>query len=205
MSIQRHRPPLPDSLKRKRNLKIIIRLLVCFILLGLSFTAIFLWGERLFPIAEGRMQCYVILVLFPFLVTEVPTKFIDTAWSGPVTDVKVVEVIDAHTRGVGYLGCHYKEKLVLSIKTDTNKDIEYTAFYLNKKMYVFQDVVKNLGKIEYHTDKFLVGERVHKYYGFENLFVENKMPQNNKICIVCGSSNEDKDEKCWYCGSELIK
>lgn len=204
MSIQSQRPPLPDSLKRKRNLKIIIRLLVCFILLGLSFTAIFLWGERLFPIAEGRMQFYVILVLFPFLVTEVPTKFIDTAWSGTVTDVKVVEVIDAHTGGVGKMGGHYKEKLVLTIQTDKNKTIEYNVLSLNKKIYLWEDV-RNLGKIEYHTEKFLIGDRVHKYYGFEHLFAEHLMPSDNRLCIVCGSSNEDKDKKCWYCGSELIK
>ena len=50
-----------------------------------------------------------------------------------------------------------------------------------------------MGKIEYYSEKYYIGVRVHKYYGFKHLYLSPLHNNDGKTCIVCGTTNKDHD------------
>jgi hypothetical protein len=93
-----------------------------------------------------------------------------------------------------------RNDLVLTVEKDNGKTIYYTIVSLGIKTSPWNSVPV-VGKIEYQTEKYQIGDRVHKYYGYKHLFVEHI---DGKSCIVCGSFNNKNDEKCWCCSSNLL-
>lgn len=204
MTNQSSRPPLPVALKKKRNRDIFARVILCVLLLALLIVVIVLWGEKVFPFPRSapRRVAYAILMLIPFAVTGVPHRLIDRSFSGTVLAVNVKEGTGSYRMGSS-IWPYTKHDLVLTVQRDIGKTIKYTALSVGIKNHP-SSPVPNIAKIEYQTDNFSVGDRVHKYYGFRHLFVEPKTEVDRKYCIVCGTKNDNDQSFCWSCHSELI-
>ncbi len=201
-------PILPYSLKRKRRNLILCRIALCVVLFSVFLFVILACGDKLFSVPEKyevtRSLIYLLVLLLPFVITGVPIKLIDRSWSGTVAAVDVKESVGAYKRSLGRYGIYTKHDLVLRITKDDGHEIEYTALSLGVKYKPSQEF-SEVGKIEYHTSEYRVGDRVHKYYGFKYLYISNRNDQDGKHCIVCGSNNNIEHKKCWSCNSELVK
>ena len=199
---------LPASLKRRRNQRIIIRIVSCILLLAFVLVVMFLWGRQIFPIPDDtigdifRIILYVLLSLLPFVITGVPKKLIDRSFSGTVTAVEIKETTGTYTVG-GRPWPYTKEDMILTIKKDDGKSIKFNVLSLGVKENHWR-FVSVLGKIEHHTTEYNVGDRVHKYYGYKHLYVEPAKTQDSKQCIVCGVKNPLQSTVCWDCHSELL-
>ncbi len=209
MKTNSDRPALPKSLRKKRNKRMIVRILVWFVLFAFCLSVVLLWGEIVFPMPthknflEVRHLYYALFLLLPFLVTGIPVRLIDRSWSGTVTAVIVEENMGTYTRSLGRPQPYRKHDLVLLIEKDNGKKTEYIPLSLGVKYKPWDDP-PNVGKIAYHTEEYREGDRVHKYYGFQHLYVSHPSSQQTRRCIVCGSKNEMQEHVCWYCSSELI-
>ena len=205
-----NRPDLPLSLKRKRMRNILLRIVLCLFLLFVVIFVIVMWGNKLFPLTlqskagyKGLQGLfYVILLILPFIISGVPIKLIDKSWSGMITSVKVLENLGT-TPNPRNVIIFPKQDLILTIKTDAGKEIEFTVLSLANAVKPTLEV-SNVGKIYYHTHEFCVGERVHKYYGYKHLFVSYEKYHQVKYCISCGSKNTLNEIACWHCGCELL-
>lgn len=202
------RPSLPRSLQIKRNRNILSRVIPCVILLAICVVIITIWGEKLFHIPNDdyvaiQKSFYILFLLLPFVITGVPMKLIDTSWSGTISEIKIEESVGTYSRSLGKPGLYTKHDLVLTIVKDDGKKIEYTALSLGQKNKPWQNPPV-VGRIEYQAEKYHIGERVHKYYGFKYLYISPYHNNEGKVCIVCGTPNNDQDTVCGLCHSELI-
>lgn len=170
-----------------------------------------MWGNKLFPTTldypfgyKGlRVLFYILILIIPFLVTGVPLKFIDSSWSGTITEIKIKENLGTSSHPQ-YVHVHKKEDLILVIKRDDGKELEHTVLSLVERHRPGGDGTP-IGKIFYHDTKYAVGDRVHKYYGFKHLYFVSQNHLNTKNCIVCGSQNGITENSCWYCRSDVIE
>ena len=201
-------PILPLSLRIKRRNRILRKIVICAILFFAFLFIILVFGEVLFSVPEKyavtKSLIYLLVLLLPFAITGVPVKLIDKSWSGTVLAVDVKESVGSYKRSLGKYGIYTKHDLVLKIQKDDGREIEYTALSLGVKYKPSQEF-SEVGKIEYHTSEYRVGDRVHKYYGFKYLYISNRNDQDGKPCIVCGSNNNIEHSRCWSCGSEMIE
>ena len=198
------RPALPKSLRKKQIKRVLFRVIPCILLLGIMIVVIVVWGSELFHMPGKGYEAvqkviYLFLLLLPFLITGVPLKLIDTSWDGTIMDVKIEESVGTYTVG-GRPWPYSRQDLILKITKDNEKTVEYTVLSLGIKDKPWNNV-PIVGKIEYHAEKYHVGERVHKYYGFKHLY---RRSNDGKICIVCGAMNQDEETVCGLCHSELI-
>ena len=197
---------MPKALKRKRARRIILRLLAFFALSAALFAVLYFWGESLFPFGEkhhtARKVFYTALMLLPFFICRVPFKFIDSSWSGTVVRVDVDQGVSSYLE-MGQTEPYWKMRVVLTVEKSNGKLIKRTARSFGEIMRYAH--IPTPGKIEYHAEEFSVGDKVHKYYLFEYLFVSNLKKADRKRCIECGSTNGLEDKNCWSCGSALIE
>ncbi len=200
------RPELPKALKRKRAGRILLILLAFFALSAALFAVLFFLGESLFPFGEkfatARKVFYAVLMLLPFVICKVPLKFIDSSWSGTVVKVDVDQGVGTYLE-MGQAMPYWKMRVVLTIEKNNGKRKRWTSKSFGEIMRYAH--IPMPGKIEYHTDEFSVGDKVHKYYYFPYLFVSNLTQADRKKCIVCGATNDIKDKSCWSCRSALIE
>lgn len=199
------RPSLPKSLRIKRNRAILSRVIPCFILLGLCIVIITIWGKTLFHVPSDQYVAlqksfYILFCFLPFAITGVPMKLIDTSWDGVVSEVKIEESIGTYSRSLGSPGIYTRHDLVLTIVKDDGKEIKYTPLSLGQRNVPWHQPPV-VGKIEYQAEKFHIGDRVHKFYGFKYLYSHNN---DGKVCIVCGATNINEDTRCGCCHSELV-
>lgn len=193
-------PKLPLSLKQKRAKQITVRIIIWLIFLLLFIFIIINWGNKLFPqtlksrtgYAGLQIMFYILLLLIPCIISGVPFKLIDKSWSGTITAVIIEENLKASKGGRPRLSKNHD--LILMIKRDDGKEIEYT---------VLSDTALR-EKMHYHENKVLPGDRVYKYYGFKYLYITPQRHHTHKGCIVCGSKNAVTEKRCWHCKSELL-
>ena len=98
MTSKKLQPELPDSLKKRRLRKILLRVLSCLVLFAFALVSIILWGETIFPFptqnaSSLRYLCYFLFLLLPFLITGVPLKLIDRSFSGTVRKAEIKDTI----------------------------------------------------------------------------------------------------------------
>lgn len=200
-------PRLPKSLRKKRIRKIITRISLCILLLAGGLFLIIAYGDMILSIRDKeyagiRILFYLIILVLPFIITGVPMKLIDTSFSGTVIATEVRERTDTVRVGVRYFP-YKRQDMILTIKKDDGKEIRYTALSLGSRDSSSWTLrIPAVGKMEYHTQEYNVGDRIYKYYGFKHIFVQ--MANEGRTCIVCGSKNDSKDNVCWCCDSELI-
>lgn len=200
------KPALPAELKKirtKRILKIVISFLILF---SLVISVLYFWGDTLFPFKENQKMykyiLYTILILWPFSFTGFPTKLFDSSFSGTIISTTIKQKVGAYSKGVK-THLYTKNNIVLTILTDEGRTKKITAFSLAANPLGFY-TMDNTGKIENHVDKFSVGYRVHKYYGFKPLYVEPTVKHPFRHCIACGTINDAKREDCIECGTTLF-
>ena len=203
------RPPLPKSLRSKRNKAILSRVIPCFILLIACVVILVLWGERLFRVPSSdfiivQKILYVLFLLLPFVITGVPLKLIDSSWDGVIADVKVRERIGTYSRAPGKPGMYTRHDLILTVIKSNGKKKKYVALSLGKADFTWQNP-PIVGKIAYHVEKYPIGAHVYKYYGFKQLYLAPSHDEDRKICIVCSTTNKNQDTTCGYCHSDLIQ
>ena len=208
MTNQKTRPSLPLSLKKKRLRNILLRTISCFVLLSLALVSIILWGGSMFPFptqsAKGlRIFCYALMLVLPFVVTGVPFKLIDRSFSGTICKVMVKDSITSKGIRQSSAITYVQSDLILTIEKDDGKTIEYTRLSFRTPFNHYSPESRP-GNVEHHKNSFVVGDRVHKYYGFRYVYTAHSHPRNDKYCIVCGQKNENKEGYCWSCGAELI-
>ncbi len=207
-------PMLPISLQRKRAKRILARVVPCVLLLLLSVTVIFVFGEVVFPYDERydgssldgvKIMLSIFLLLAPFVITGVPLKLIDSAWSGTVTNIDIITVTGVYTTGGGEPWPYTKNDMVLTIKKDNGKMTKYTVMSLGTRPYSSANDTLATGKMEHHEAKFQVGDRVHKYYGYKHIYATHQDERECKYCISCGTANKLERHNCWSCNADLIK
>ncbi len=199
-----YKSSLPKSLRNKRTKQICIRIILFLLLLALSLFTIQLFSRSFSESNKAvAITLTVIFLIFPFAVTGVPFKLIDFTWCGTITAINVKEGRASHAAG-GRGGIHRVNNLVLTVVTESNRKIKYTALSLAIKDIYSAPYVQENGKIEYQEERFSVGDKVCKYYGFKYLFVLRQNDTDPKHCIVCGTVNLADRHRCLGCGSDLI-
>lgn len=200
------KPALPAELKKIRTKKILKTILSFLILFSIVISVLYFWGETLFPFKESQKVykniVYPLIIIWPFYVTGFPLRLFDSSFSGTIIYSTVKQKVGAHGRGVK-THLYTKNNIVVTILTDKGRKKTITAFSLALKERA-GDYMNNMGKIENHVDKFSVGYRVHKYYGFKPLYVEPTVKHPFRHCIACGTINDAKREDCIECGTTLF-
>ncbi len=208
-----NQPPLPISLQQKRARNVLVRVIPCILLLFLFASAIILWGDMIFPFDKSydggsfifaKIITYAFILALPFLITGVPFKLIDRSFSGVITNIEIKETMGVYSTGIGKNRYYPKNDLILTIECDNGKTIKYTAMSLGMRRFTSaSDSVIN-GRIELHDERYRVGDKVYKYYGFKHLFTLQNDKRDAKHCIVCGTVNRSHDKKCWGCKCDLV-
>ena len=210
MNTQKIRPALPDSLKKRRLCKILVRVLSCAALLAFVIVSLVLWGEKIFPfptqdVIGVRYLCYGLFFLLPFLITGVPLKLIDKSFSGTIRKVEIKDKINYGSGGsIKRTGSYIQSDLILVVERDDGKVIRYTRLSFGSSLYAYSTSQYHTGNAEHHRNEFREGERIHKYYGFKYPYIAHPTLPDDKYCIVCGQKNEHKEAFCWTCGAELL-
>ncbi len=203
-------PLLPISLQRKRNKRVLIRVIPCILLLFATVSSLVLWGDLIFPFEKSygggsmlfaKIFVYAFLLALPFLITGVPFKLIDRSFCGTV---KNVEIKDGLGSTAGNRWFYPKNDIILTIETDDGKTLMYTALSLGVRVQSSATDTAARGNISDHEERYRVGDRVYKYYGFKHLFTCQNDERNAVYCIECGTACKSSEKKCWSCGSELI-
>ena len=210
MNTQKIRPALPDSLKKRRLCKILVRVLSCAALLAFVIVSLVLWGEKIFPfptqdVIGVRYLCYGMFLLLPFLLTGVPLKLIDKSFSGTIRKVEIKDKIKYGGGGTNTgSGSYIQHDLILTVEKDDGKVIKHTRLSFRSPLHRFPIHNSRPGNMEHHRNEFREGERIHKYYGFKYPYIAHPTLPDDKYCIVCGQKNEHKEAFCWTCGAELL-
>ncbi len=207
-------PMLPISLQRKCARRVLVRVIPCILLLFSFAYVLIYWGDSIFPLDKRYdgstldgvkiMLCIFVMVL-PFVICGVPFKLIDSSWSGTVIQTDIVSGIGVADRGGERPMPYHKNDLVLTVKKDNGKIIKYTVLSLDARRSQSANENIDNGKMEQQEAKFRVGDRVHKYYGFKNLYSLHADERSCKYCVDCGTANKLYRKACWYCGSDLIQ
>lgn len=205
------RPELPDSLKKKRLCRILVRSIVCFLLFVFALVSLILWGETIFPFptqsaSSLRYLCYALFLLLPFLLTDVPLKLIDKSFSGTVRKTEIKDTITYDGGGTKKGNCQFiQHDLILTVEKDDGKVIRYTRMSFRSPLYAYSIENTRPGNAEHHKNEFREGERIYKYYGFRYPYIAHPTLPDDKYCIVCGQKNENKEDFCFSCGAELVE
>ena len=206
------RPELPDSLKKRRLRKILLRVLSCVFLFAFALVSVIRWGEIIFPVYTQsanslRYLYYGLFLLLPFLITGVPLKLIDKSFSGTVRKAEIKDKINYGSGGTPKGSRQFiQHDLVLTVEKDDGEVIQYTRMSFQTPLYAFPPVDNpRPGNAEHHKHEFREGERIYKYYGFKYPYIAHPTLPDDKYCIVCGQKNEDKEDFCFSCGAELVK
>ena len=211
MMSEKIRPELPDSLKKRRLCKILLRVLFCLVLFAFALVSIILWGETIFPFptqnaSSLRYLCYGLFLLLPFLLTGVPLKLIDRSFSGTVRKTEIKDTIKYGGGGTAKgSGAYIQHDLILTVEKDDGKVIQYTRLSFESPLALFPIDNPRPGNAEHHKHEFREGERIYKYYGFKYPYIAHPTLPDDKYCIVCGQKNENKESFCFSCGAELVE
>ena len=87
---------LPKDLQTNCRKRIWKRIIPCIILVFAFATVLILWGTVIFNADNKTFQisCYIVVMLIPFVITEVPHKLIDSTYYGTVKKVDIVTTTD---------------------------------------------------------------------------------------------------------------
>ncbi|MBP3315149.1 MAG: hypothetical protein J6M03_04945 [Clostridia bacterium] len=193
-----NRPVLPEDIRKIVTRSVAKRVIPCIILEFIMLWYVIFFGEMSFRMVgiEVRILIYIVLILLPFIITGVPLKLIDRSWKGEIVAINVDMGLDRSVYGRGVREVSY---LVLKIKRDDGKVIEHT-------MSVFSHstaMKSNRARSEFAEDDYAVGDKVYHYYGIKRLLIIHK--DKSRECVICGSNNPEKNDRCFYCGHSIIK
>ena len=193
-----NKPVLPEDIRKIVTRAVAKRVIPCVISELIVLWYVIFFGEMSFKMVgiEVRILIYIVLILLPFIITGVPLKLIDRSWKGEIIGINVDMGLDRSVNGKGVREVSY---LVLKIKRDDGKIIEHT-------MSVFSHstaMKSNRARSEFAEDDYAVGDKVYHYYGIKRLLIIHK--DKSRECVICGSNNPEKNDRCFYCGHSIIK
>jgi hypothetical protein len=193
-----NKPLLPEDIRKTVTLSVAKRVIPCAVLEFIMLWYVIFFGEMSFKMVgtEVRMLIYITLILLPFIVTGVPLKLIDRSWKGEIIGINVKMGLVRSVNGKGVRDGSY---LSLQIKRDDGKIVDHTVSVFSLG-YTMQS---SRAKSEFAEDDYAVGDKVYHYYGIKRLLIIHK--DNSRECVICGSNNPDKNDRCFYCGHSIIK
>ena len=193
-----NKPLLPEDIRKIVTRSVAKRVIPCIILEFILLWYVILFGEMSFKMVgiEVRILIYIALILLPFIITGVPLKLIDRSWKGEIVAINVDMGLDRSVNGKGVREVSY---LVLKIKRDDGKIVDHTVSVFSLG-YTMQS---SRAKSEFAEDDYAVGDKVYHYYGIKRLLIIHK--DNSRECVICGSNNPEKNDRCFYCGHSIIK
>ena len=148
---------------------------------------------------------YALLPILPFIITGFPKKLIDNSWCGEIigVDTKISNTLYKLNNSCTYT----KISIILKVKLNNGKTKETEVFATPKpeenSFYSYANW-KPAGKIEHQESKYSIGDKVHHFYLFEHLFVENSNEQTT-TCIVSGATSPKCNKKCAMCNHSIVK
>ena len=193
-----NKPVLPEDIRKIVTRSVAKRVIPCVISELIVLWYVIFFGEMSFKMVgiEVRILIYIVLILLPFIITGVPLKLIDRSWKGEIVAINVDMGLDRSVYGRGVREVSY---LVLKIKRDDGKIIEHTM-----SVFSHSNAMKsNRARSEFAEDDYAVGDKVYHYYGIDRLLIIHK--DNSRECVICGSNNPEKNDRCFYCGHSIIK
>jgi hypothetical protein len=193
-----NKPLLPEDIRKTVTLSVAKRVIPCAVLEFIMLWYVIFFGEMSFRMVgiEVRILIYIVLILLPFIITGVPLKLIDRSWKGEIIGINVKMGLVRSVNGKGVRDGSY---LSLQIKRDDGKIVDHTVSVFSLG-YTMQS---SRAKSEFAEDDYAVGDKVYHYYGIKRLLIIHK--DNSRECVICGSNNPDKNDRCFYCGHSIIK
>ena len=193
-----NKPVLPEDIRKIVTRAVAKRVIPCIILEFILLWYVIFFGEMSFRMVgiEVRILIYIVLILLPFIITGVPLKLIDRSWKGEIIGINVDMGLNRSVNGKGVREVSY---LVLKIKRDDGKIVDHTVSVFSLG-YTMQS---SRAKSEFAEDDYAVGDKVYHYYGIKRLLIIHK--DNSRECVICGSNNPEKNDRCFYCGHSIIK
>ena len=193
-----NKPLLPEDIRKIVTRSVAKRVIPCIILEFILLWYVIFFGEMSFRMVgiEVRILIYILLILLPFIITGVPLKLIDRSWKGEIIGINVDMGLNRSVNGKGVREVSY---LVLKIKRDDGKIVDHTVSVFSLG-YTMQS---SRAKSEFAEDDYAVGDKVYHYYGIKRLLIIHK--DNSRECVICGSNNPEKNDRCFYCGHSIIK
>ena len=202
----------PDLLKYQRKgifVPFILTGVFCAVLIGI---AVYLFANNL---VIHHPVFYIILgliILLPIFVFKPYSCFLDKDYKGKIVDVECIEE-NAKSTYIGststLLSIYSKDVLHIKVLTEKNKEIAFTVSndylegsgaYQVTRQY-FKDTHIKCALDGYYNK----GDEVEHIKGFAFNRKLNLKHDEKNLCIVCGTLNIPKDDRCHNCGYSIIK
>ncbi len=171
---------LPKDLSRYSQKYFLEKLLPCVLLLTFFGIVLYLWGALIIPTDRlpVRIICYILILLLPFLLTDIPRKVIDRTCCGKVVKVEVKTEVDTSSMTV-------KPMLYELYKNRTN------TIYLTVELQNGKTVRKKVHEQKVYDKRnleiFSEGDRVFHLYGTKHAILLPENAQDQIRCAVCGT------------------
>lgn len=185
-------PKLPKDIKKYVTLHIIKQILACAVPLAAALAVMKLFGERIFT-GQGQsiVTAYVLVIAVVLYLTKFPKRYIDSTFTGEITNVKVETTEQRKGKGDWGLPSYYhKNTLYIDVKTDSGKTVRKIAYEGEADQEL----------LETHLKVYKVGARVLHVYGTKHIQV---LDDDRINCVICGDNNPKENKKCHVCGHSL--
>ena len=202
-------PELPRSLKRARRRRLLKKTILWLCCQAIIYTIVLLDFSNLAiiygtPYIRSVVFFLLIFSSFTLFLFKIPRLVFDKQFVGTVTSVTIKESVDTSKHWIAWFNFRPLNNLVLSIRKDNGKTIEYTALSFELSSVPNKRPLDKFGKLENHIECFSIGDVVVKYRGFEHLVKICGSSSKTCICIQCGYHSSPANEYCIHCGKELI-
>ena len=182
---------IPKDIKRRIWKRIAIRILILLALLAVAITVCYFTREsKALNDTNYTLLCILILIV-PFWVTKVPFALIDSTWCAEILEIRVTTEIRSESVAARVGRLYYVDVCYMTLRLDSGKIV--------KRKMLEQRIQSRSGR----ADLYKVGDTVLHVYGCKHLQILSRHPQEQIICVVCGTAQPEEDVCCSKCGHTL--
>lgn len=182
---------LPKDIKQHIWKRIAIRLLILLALLAVAITVCYFTRDvRALNDVNYILLCVLILIV-PFWVTKVPFVFFDSTWCAELLEIRVTTEIRSESVAARVGRLYYVDACYMTLRLDSGKIV---------KRKMLEERIHTRGG---RADLYKAGDIVLHVYGCKHLQILSRHPQEQVICVICGTAQPENDEFCSRCGHTL--